>query len=104
MSELIYEYGGVDLAEIRNRNEVRVIESMSAILPQINGYAPMDIDIQDIYALAVSSLPPRYQQFGIEVYREPVTDDMVEEAVLKAIQTVRANPNHWTKDRHNDKK
>ena len=94
INEAEYLFGDLDLMEIRNYNEVRVISSMRRILGSVPEYEPNDIDIQDIYALAVSSLPPRYRQFGIEVYREEVTDAMVDEAVFKAVQAVREHPNH----------
>ena len=89
-----YLYQDIDLTEIRNFNELRVINAMKAIMPTVPGFKPNDIDVQDVYALAVSSLPPRYRQFGIEVYREEVTDAMIAEAVIKSIQAVREHPNH----------
>ncbi len=89
-----YLCDNVDLFDIRNHNEVRVIAEMRRAIPATEDFLPTEVDIQDVFALATSSLPPRYLQFGIEVHHEPVTDEMVTEAVEKAIAVVRNNPKH----------
>ena len=87
-----YIFAGTDLGRIRNRNEIRVVENMQEVLGEYPDFYPDVIDIQDIYALALNALPPRYtQQFSV-VLREPVTDDDVRQAIRRALVKVMNNP------------
>jgi len=90
--EYEYIYGGVKLFNIRNRNERRIIRMLSTILDEYPGYNPNSIDIRDIYALALNSLPARYVQVATIVLREPVSDEQVAEAVRGAVERVMSNP------------
>lgn len=89
-----YKIDEVNLFFVRNRNEQRVMSCMRRLLPELHDYTPNDLDIQDIYALALNSLPPRYTQKGSIVLREPVKKRAVEDAVRDAIETVRNRPNY----------
>lgn len=89
-----YNVGDTNLFFIRNRNERRVIDAIPRILAEYPGFIPNTIDLQDIYALALNSLPPRYVQQGSIVLREPVRQDEIEEAVRTAMDTVRVRPNY----------
>ncbi|MCK9240730.1 late competence development ComFB family protein [Desulfocurvus sp.] len=89
-----YDIGDTSLFFIRNRNERRVIEAIPRILGEDPGFIPNTIDLQDIYALALNSLPPRYVQQGSIVLREPVRQDEIEDAVRSAVAQVRARPNY----------
>ena len=90
-----YTFGEVNLLFVRNKNEKRVIEAMRLILPAEHAdFEPNALDIQDIYALALNSLAPRYVQQGSIVLREPVKLDEIDSAVRDAIQTVRGRPNY----------
>ncbi|MGM0453363.1 MAG: late competence development ComFB family protein [Thermodesulfobacteriota bacterium] len=82
----------IGLEHIRNRNEARVLHLLPEILKEYPDF-PIDIlAIQDVYALALNTLPPRYtQQFSI-VLREPVDDQQVRDALRGAIEKVRDNP------------
>ena len=94
MSTKNYAVGEVNLENIRNRNELRIIERMPLILTEYPDYMPESLDIQDIYALALNTLPPRYIQQGSIVLGEPVRLDMVDDALRDAIETVRARPKY----------
>ncbi|BBD06836.1 late competence development ComFB family protein [Desulfovibrio ferrophilus] len=90
----LYAVGKTNLFFIHNKNEKRVIEAMRHALAEHPDFAPNDIDIQDIYALSLNSLPPRYVQQGTIVLREPVRPDVINDAVREAIETVRTRPNY----------
>ena len=94
MSSKKYMIGEVNVENIRNKNELRVIDRIAAILTEYPDYTPESLDIQDIYALALNTLPPRYVQQGSIVLGEPVRHDMVDDALRDAIETVRARPKH----------
>ena len=84
----------VDLSRICNKNEKRVIQAMEKILATIDDWEPEALDIQDIYALALNNLPPRYVQEGTLVFNEKVKNEVVEQEVLAAIEKVRKSPNY----------
>lgn len=82
----------VDLSRIYNKNEKRVVVAMEKYLATITGWEPEALDIQDIYALALNSLPPRYVQDGTIVFNEPVKQTDIEHAVQVAVDKVRHSP------------
>jgi hypothetical protein len=84
----------VEFEYVRNKNEARVIASIPRVVPEFPGFTPNRIDFEDIYALALNNLPARYVQHINLVLEEPVTDEMILEAIRKAISTVTARPNH----------
>jgi len=87
-----YVVRGVNLCGIRNRNEVRVIRIFPEIAREYADFQPDILAIQDIYALALNTLPPRYtQQFSI-VLHEPVDDEQIRDALRKAFEQIMANP------------
>lgn len=90
----MYVVGNANLFFIRNKNEKRVIDAMRKILPEYAQFEFNDIDVQDIYALCLNSLPPRYVQQGTIVLREPVRPDEINDAVREAVNTVRSRPNY----------
>jgi hypothetical protein len=89
-----YELGVHNLFLIRNKNEVRVIAEMARILQELGDYDPQDLDLEDIYALALNKLPARYVQNGSIVLGEPVRESDVADAVRYAISVVRDNPSY----------
>jgi len=89
-----YFYGNVDLFDIRNKNEVRVIRQLPEILAEYPGFKPNVLDIEDIYALALNKLPARYVQKGSIVLRESVSDEDVAQAIREAVDRVRERPNY----------
>lgn len=84
----------VDLSRICNKNEKRVIQAMEKILAAIDDWEPEALDIQDIYALALNNLPPRYVQEGTIVFNERVKNEDVEQEVQAAVEKVRKRPNY----------
>ncbi len=89
-----YHINSTDFSEIRNRNEVRVIKMINKVMSEPPGYAPDELSLQDIYALALNALPPRYSQTGTIVLRDPVKDEDVLRAVRNAFATVVQNPKY----------
>ena len=87
-----YKIGAADFFNIRNRNESRVIKALSELLHQKNTLLISSKDIQDIYALALNMLPPRYAQRGTIVLRDPVTKDEISAAVQDAYAYVMERP------------
>jgi hypothetical protein len=84
----------VDLSRVTNKNEKRVILAMEKILATVKDWEPEALDIQDIYALALNNLPPRYVQEGTIVFNERVKNEEVEKVVREAIEKVRISPNY----------
>ena len=88
----LYKLAGIDFFSIRNRIEQRVLKAMEQVLNEPPCYAPDAVDLQDIYALALNSLPARYTQKGSIVLRDPVKDKDVMDAVREAFATVIQHP------------
>ena len=89
-----YRIGNTSLAKIRNKNETRVIEIMKRILPEFPLFDPDPLNFEDIYALSLNQLPPRYVQHGTVVLREEVTKEEIEKAVRSSIEKVMTNPTY----------
>lgn len=89
-SELKLQF--VDLSRIYNKNEKRVVLAMEKYLSTMTDWKPEALDIQDIYALALNSLPPRYVQDGTIVFNESVKHTDIEYAVKVAVNKVKNAP------------
>ena len=89
-----YKLNGVSLNKIRNKNEVRVIHYMPSVLEEFLDYHPDPLDVEDIYALTLNRLPPRYTQQGSIILREEVTEHEIKETIRHAIEVVIKNPKH----------
>lgn len=87
-----FDVEGVDLSKVRNRNELRVVKAIRKVLGEPPVYTPDPKDVQDIYALALNALPPRYTQHGTIVLRDPVRDEQILEAVRDAFIRVMEYP------------
>lgn len=83
---------GVPLDNIRNRNEERVIKLMPGVLSEFLDYKPSYLDIQDIYALTLNNLPPRYRQSGSIIIRESLQDAEIMRELRQAISRVETSP------------
>ena len=95
-----YRYGSVSLDRIRNKNEVRVIENLDAVLGEFSDFEPNTLDIQDIYALALNKLPPHYKQEASIVLGQSIDREQIRQAIREATEKVRNNPNHDTNSGH----
>ncbi len=92
--EELYFYGKTPLGQIRNRNEMRVVDMLPEVLGKLEGFTADSIDVQDIYALALNNLPSHYVQETAIVLQEVVDDEVVRLAIVEAVQLVQQNPNH----------
>lgn len=92
MSQKIFEVNGVPLGGIRNRNEERVIKLMPKVLAEFLDYKPTYLDIQDIYALTLNNLPPRYKQHGSIIIRESLGDEEILRELRLAVGKVEMAP------------
>ena len=81
----------VDLDQIRNKNERRIRERMFDLLEEYD-FTPRAVDIEDVYAVALNKLPPRYSHNISLVFAEPVSDADIEKTLREAIELVIANP------------
>ncbi len=89
---LEYKIGTVSVERIRNRNERRVIRLMPEVLAEFLDYRPEGMDVEDIYALTLNRLPPRYVQRGTIILREPLTDEEIRHEIRRAVEQVEKNP------------
>ncbi|MHC1701914.1 MAG: late competence development ComFB family protein [Humidesulfovibrio sp.] len=92
MAQNKHEVAGVPLGNIRNRNELRVVRLMPQVLAEHLDYHPSYLDIQDIYALTLNNLPPRYRQQGTIVIKEPVSDEEILRELRNAVGQVELAP------------
>jgi competence protein ComFB len=90
-----------DLTGIGNINEEIVIELMEIVLNEDKNICRCQLCIEDIYALSLNQLPPRYVQ---STFKDRTLHDVnltsridrtqIEKAVREAIGKVRKNPYH----------
>jgi hypothetical protein len=92
MAQKKYEVAGVPLENIRNRNELRVIKLMPQVLAEHLDYHPSYLDIQDIYALTLNNLSPRYRQQGTIILSEPVRDAEIIRELRNSVNQVELAP------------
>lgn len=94
MAELLIH--GVDVSGIRNRNEQRVARLVPTILAEeYEDFEFEDLDIQDIYALALNLLPARYVQRGTIVISERLSDYEIKGKIRIAVERVLDNPTRF---------
>jgi hypothetical protein len=89
-----YQIGTTSVFNIRNRNETRVAKLLTGVLAEFPDYTPEILDIQDIYALTLNKLKPRYAQEVTIVLNEPVTDEMIKSRLRQAIRRIQKYPSH----------
>lgn len=83
---------GFDLSAIRNSNERRVVRLMPEVLALYPEFEPDQLDVEDIYALTLNRLAPRYRQRGTIQISGRLSDDEIADEISAAVQTVRENP------------
>ena len=89
-----YQIGSTSVFNIRNRNETRVANLLMEVLKEFPDYSPEILDIQDIYALTLNKLKPRYAQEATIVLNEPITDEMIKSRMRQAIKGIQKFPSH----------
>lgn len=87
-----YRIGSVDLSNIRNRNEVRVIAAIRETLIDMGREDVSEDVVQDIFAYAMNQLAPRYAQESTIVLREPVRKEQIQQVVAHSILHILQNP------------
>lgn len=87
-----YTIAGVDVADVRNRNEIRIVEKMQYALEKLGNPEMTPQALRDAYALALNLLPARYKQSGTIVLREPIRESHLEEATVRALKQVLNSP------------
>jgi hypothetical protein len=87
-----YEINGVDVADVRNRNEARIAEKIRETLVRMGNPEISPQSIRDAYALALNLLPARYKQGGSIVLREPIRESHLSEAAAHALKKVLIKP------------
>ncbi len=94
MNEKKYLIGNVNLMNIRNVNEVKVVETMKRLLPDHPKFDSCMLCIQDVYALSLNKIAPKYVQEGTVILRKKDERALIEGAVRSAIDMVTEKPNH----------
>ncbi len=89
-----YTYDNVSLYKIRNKNEIRVIDLLPQVMAEFIDFNPDALDIEDIYALTLNTLPARYAQTGSIVLREEVKVEDIKNAIRSAADKVINHPKH----------
>ena len=87
-----YKMGNVDFFNIRNRNEGRVVKILQEFVQRKGNPLISDKDLQDMYALTLNVLPPRYTQRGTIVLRDSVTKREIYAALEDAYDQVVERP------------
>lgn len=91
-NEVEYKIAGVDVSDIRNRNEVRIVKKMCAALKELGNPEISSQAIRDAFALALNLLPARYKQTGTIVLSEAIRESHLQDAVTRALKQVMSNP------------
>ena len=91
-----FEIFGVSMSSIRNKNEMKVIQFMKELIPQFPEFDYCPICLQDVYALCLNQLSPRYAQEGTIVLKKDLLDVDYRDVVEASISTVIKNCNHPT--------
>lgn len=87
-----YTIDGISLYSINNKNELRVVRAIQALIDASPELKLDSGNIQDIYALALNSIPPRYTQTGTIVLREPIRQDEIAKIVSDACDFILMHP------------
>lgn len=89
-----YDVFGISVENVKNSNEQKVITCMRELIPQFPDFDYCSICIQDVYALSLNQLTPRYIQAGTIVLRKELSNDDFKDVVENAIEQVLKNRNH----------
>jgi hypothetical protein len=85
-------FAEINFSAVHNRNESRVLKELKKIYADLPKKARESKAIQDIYALALNSLPARYTQPGSIVLRDPVRVEHIQAALREAVEMVAGRP------------
>ncbi|MBT4290726.1 MAG: late competence development ComFB family protein [Deltaproteobacteria bacterium] len=94
MNAQIYDINGTSLLNVRNSYEIKVIKAMKNLLAEYDKCDGCSICLQDIYALSLSKIKPKYVQEGTIILKKDDDQKIIEKVVRHAIEKVIENPNH----------
>lgn len=95
MSNEQYTIGRISLMNVRNKNEIKVIDMMKQVLSDYPKFDNCTLCYQDVYALSLNALTPHYIQTGtIMLKREAEDPTVIEQAVRSAFESVIKQPKH----------
>ncbi len=89
-----YEVFGLSLENVRNKNEAKVIQFMKKLIPEFPEFDYCSLCLQDVYALSLNQLSPRYIQAGSIVLKKELSDEDYRDIVENSIEQVLAHKNH----------
>ena len=93
-----YQVQGHSLREIINYNEYLVLKLMRRAYEANPGLCRCSLCVEDIFALSLNSLPPRYiQGTSLRTYEKSphfIGEEEVGAKVREALDRVRKSPNH----------
>ncbi len=89
-----YTSFGVSLEHVRNAWETKLIKCMDKVLLDYSEFDYCSICIQDVYALAMNQLNPKYVQQGTVMINKEYTTDDFRDIIETAVEKVIKNPNH----------
>ncbi|MCP4752263.1 MAG: late competence development ComFB family protein [Proteobacteria bacterium] len=94
MKTAAYEIFDISLENVRNNHEAKVIKFMKELIPQFPEFDYCSICIQDVYALSLNQLPPKYAQAGTIILKKDLKDEDFRDVVESAIEQVTKQTNH----------
>lgn len=95
MSEEKYMINDISLDHVRNRHEIIVLGVMREKLPGEKDFCGCNLCLEDVYAVAMNTLPAHYvQRSSIILNKEPPSDADIARTVEDAIDKVKVRPNH----------
>lgn len=97
-----YQVNGIQLEDIRNKNEKKVIQMMNELIPEYGEFDNCSMCIQDIYALSLNQVAPKYIQDGTIMLKRKSSlkeeELEIRKVVRSSIETVIKYPKHPTKE------
>ena len=96
--EMDYEVEGCSLRDVINFNEHLVLKMIKEALKNDVSLCRCSLCIEDVFALAMNSLPPRYIQItSLSKYSKSenfIDEKAVREKVMEAWKKISKNPGH----------
>jgi len=90
-----YHIAGHSLENVRNINEVQVVNAMKEKREEFPGFCGCPICLEDVYAAALNTLPAKYKQHSYVMNpSDTLPADQIADAVKAAFQRVIEHPRH----------
>lgn len=90
-----FEIDGHSVVDIVNFNEILVLQCLRELLRSDETLCRCSLCVEDVYALTLNRLPPRYVQvFNVYKYATDNALSEVREQLRAAADKVKANPTH----------